>query len=246
MDIKCLIDTIVRTTESYPDTVLSRPGMVYTCINSYKYHFIKKKPEVFMSVDGIMVDGILMCMFIRWLWGYNVRRLSFDMTAIAKDLFPMINENRAPIYFIGDSQEMIDRAVKNFKEFYPDMNIVGYHSGFFISKEDRSSIIREIIALKPLYTIVGMGAVVQEQFVIDLKAAGYNGIAFTCGGYFHQAAVNISYYPSWIDKCNLRWLYRIVKEKNDYKRRRFDITFIFRFVFDTITSKLSSFKRQKF
>lgn len=236
MNIKDLIDNIVRTSASYPDTVLSRPGMIYTCVNPYKYHFVRKNMAVFMAMDGIMVDGILMCRFIRWFWGYNIRRLSFDMTAIAKDLFSMLNGNGVPVYFVGDTQEMIEKAVGNFKESYPDMNIAGYHSGFFTSQEDRNAIIQEIVSLNPSYTIVGMGAVIQEQFAIDLKTAGYEGIVFTCGGYFHQAAVNLNYYPEWIDRLNLRAPYRVLKEKT-YKRLWHYITFISCFVLDTIVSK---------
>lgn len=242
MNICILIDKIHSTSNGYPDIILSDSNKIYTFVNPYKYHFVRKNEEVFLSMDGIMVDGILMCKFIKWFWGYNIPRLSFDMTTIAKDLFPRINNNGSPIYFIGDSQEMIEKAVSRFKESFPQMNVVGFHNGFFKSYEDKMSIINEIISLKPTYTIVGMGAIIQENFAADLKKAGYSGIVFTCGGYFHQAANSLYYYPEWINKLNIRIIYRMIKEKT-YKRVWHVLIFTVLFTYDTILSKCKDTNR---
>ena len=58
----------------------------------------------------------------------------------------------------------------------------------------------------------------QEQFLIKVKRIGYQGIGFTCGGFIHQTSKNeIDYYPAWIDKINLRFIYRMYKEKHTRK-----------------------------
>mgnify|MGYP000060826451 CR=1 FL=1 len=48
---------------------------------------------------------------------------------------------------------------------------------------------------------------------------GYQGIGFTCGGFVHQTAMNrMHYYPNWVDKMNLRFVYRMYKEKHTRTR----------------------------
>lgn len=54
---------------------------------------------------------------------------------------------------------------------------------------------------------------------VRVKNAGYHGIGFTCGEFIHQLAMNkINYYPAWINKYNLRFLYRMYKEPHTRKR----------------------------
>ena len=52
-----------------------------------------------------------------------------------------------------------------------------------------------------------------------VKKMGYQGIGFTCGGFVHQTAMNrMHYYPDWVDKMNLRFVYRMYKEKHTRTR----------------------------
>ena len=40
----------------------------------------------------------------------------------------------------------------------------------------------------------------QENFLLKVKNAGYQGVGFTCGGFIHQTSKNeIDYYPAWVD-----------------------------------------------
>ena len=59
----------------------------------------------------------------------------------------------------------------------------------------------------------------QEKFLLKVKKMGYQGIGFTCGGFVHQTAMNrMHYYPDWVDKMNLRFVYRMYKEKHTRTR----------------------------
>ena len=76
-----------------------------------------------------------------------------------------------------------------------------------------------IVELNPDFLIVGMGALMQEKFLLKVKKMGYQGIGFTCGGFVHQTAMNrMHYYPNWVDKMNLRFVYRMYKEKHTRTR----------------------------
>ena len=76
-----------------------------------------------------------------------------------------------------------------------------------------------IVEASPDFLIVGMGVLMQERFLLKVKDAGFGGIGFTCGGFIHQTAKDeIDYYPGWVDRLNLRFLYRMYKEKHTRKR----------------------------
>ena len=99
------------------------------------------------------------------------------------------------------------------------MKIVGFRNGYFSSEEEMDKVIEQIRELKPDFLIVGMGIVMQETFLVKVKKANVDCIGFTCGGFVHQTAYNeIQYYPKWIDWMNLRFLYRMYKEKHTRKR----------------------------
>lgn len=64
-----------------------------------------------------------------------------------------------------------------------------------------------------------MGILMQERFLLKVKEAGFKGIGFTCGGFIHQTAKNeIDYYPEWVNRMNVRFVYRMYKEPHTRKR----------------------------
>ena len=108
------------------------------------------------------------------------------------------------------------------------------------ANDDSIKAIEIILALKPSIVVVGMGTPRQEQFLVDLKEAGYNGTGYTCGGFFHQTAGKMDYYPNWADKFHLRWLYRIIDEPKLFKRYTVDYSwFLVVFLYDVIKYRIS-------
>jgi N-acetylglucosaminyldiphosphoundecaprenol N-acetyl-beta-D-mannosaminyltransferase len=63
-----------------------------------------------------------------------------------------------------------------------------------------------------------MGTPLQEEFLLEVHLKSETIIGFTCGGFIHQTAKGINYYPKWINKFNLRWLFRIFDEPKLFER----------------------------
>lgn len=213
-----------EATEKDYNNIFNKKGRIYTFLNPYGYNLVRKKVEIFDTIDGIFFDGILLCLFYRIFYGKKISRRSFDMTTVARNLFDRISTTNETIYFIGAREEEIQRTMVKFKEQF-GLNIVGYRNGFFQSPEEREIAIKKIIDTAPDFVIVGMGAIIQDQFIVDLKKSNYTGIAFTCGGFLHQAADNLYYFPEIINKLHLRSIYRLIKEKQT--RKRFKDTIIY-------------------
>lgn len=239
MDNRRFVDTVTESALCYPHITFSRKGAVYTCVNPFSYHIVRRHYDTYAKMDGIYVDGLLMCKLINIMWKKHIPRLSFDMSGMAVDLFERLNNNDETIYFIGSTQNAIEATIKQIKGAYPSMNIVGFRNGYFLDSYERRQEIEKIVEQNPKFVIVGMGSPIQEQFCIDLKEAGFKGIAFTCGGFLHQTANGINYYPKWINQYNLRAFYRLLHEKGLWKRLyNVLIEFPILFTYDTLKTKL--------
>jgi len=189
---------------------------INTFLNPYSYLLARKNKNLFRNFN-IKIDGILLVKILNLFGFKNIKRESFDMTSLAPIVFEDAIKENISIYFIGTKPKVIDEAVKNIKKSYPKLNIVGYRDGY-IKDEERNNVFNNITRLNPDIIICGMGTPLQEQFLVDFQNTGWNGIGYTCGGFLHQVAGDIQYYPQWIDKYNLRWMYRIYDEPVLFKR----------------------------
>lgn len=141
------------------------------------------------------------------------------MTSLAPQLLSYAEQNKKTIYIVASKQEQVEKAVGIFKERYPNLQISGYRNGYFTSDSEMDKEVKYITEINPNFLIVGMGALMQERFLIKAKLNGFQGIGFTCGGFIHQTSKDeIEYYPVWANKLNLRFIYRMYKEKHTRKR----------------------------
>lgn len=214
-----IIEKIVVTEKSTLKEIFERQGQIYTFLNPVSYLLALENKELFGRFDGIFADGSILVFAIRLLYGKRITRRSFDMTSIVPKLFDYVTENDKTIYIVASKQEVVEKAVGIIKKSYPAVKIMGYRNGYFSSEEEMRMEIEHIVELNPDFLIVGMGVLMQEDFLLRVNRNGYLGVGFTCGGFIHQTSKNeINYYPRWVNKMNMRFIYRMYKEKHTRKR----------------------------
>ena len=214
-----LVSKIISTEFFSVDQIFENKGKVYTYLNPVSYLTALENKKLFSQMDGIFADGGLLVKAIKLVYGKQVTRRSFDMTSMAPELFAYAAEHGKTVYIVASKQEQVEEAVEIFRERYPKVKFAGYRNGYFASEEEMAQEARQVTELNPDFLIVGMGAWMQEKFLLKVKHAGYQGIGFTCGGFIHQTSKNeIDYYPAWVDKTNLRFAYRMWKEPHTRKR----------------------------
>lgn len=214
-----LVSKIISTESFSVNQIFENKGKAYTYLNPVSYLTALDNKELFGKMDGIFADGGLLVKAIKLVYGKLVTRRSFDMTSMAPELFSYAEEHGKAIYIVASKQEQVEKAVEIFRERYPKVKFAGYRNGYFASEEEMEQEARQVTELNPDFLIVGMGALMQEKFLLKVKHAGYQGIGFTCGGFIHQTSKNeIDYYPAWVDKTNLRFVYRMWKEPHTRKR----------------------------
>lgn len=214
-----LVKNIVSTETNNLKLLFTQKGKIYTFLNPVSYLTALDNKKLFEQFDGIFADGSILVAAIKTLYGKTVTRRSFDMTSLAPKLLSYAEKEQKSIYIVASQQDQVEKAMKIFKERYPNLIVAGYRNGYFDSEKDMDTEAEKITQINPDFLIVGMGVLMQEKFLLLTKNHGFQGIGFTCGGFIHQTSKNeIDYYPSWADKLNLRFVYRMYKEKHTRKR----------------------------
>jgi len=208
-----------------------------TFLNPFSYVLVRSS-GIRLDDFNIEIDGGLLVQILN-LFGISRKRKSFDMTSMAPIIFNNAIKNNKSVYFVGAKMNVIDLAIKNIQKEFPKLNVLGYHDGY-ISERKKVKILKDINNLNIDYVICGMGTPLQEQFLLSLQASGWSGKGYTCGGFLHQTASQINYYPYWINRLGLRAFYRMYDEPKLVKRYFIDypkaIVIIF---YDLIKYRLS-------
>lgn len=187
-----------------------------TFLNPYYIELLSENTDLYQKFDYICSDGMIPILLNK-VWKHPKSfRISFDMTSLAKELFSYIEQTGESVYFIGSEQTTIEMFVQNIRKTYSKININGYHHGYI--KNVFREMTEVIIQSSPDIVVIGMGAPLQDEFAISLHDRGFKGTIYTCGGFFHQTTKKINYYPEWINKFNLRTLYRLFREPYIFKR----------------------------
>ena len=222
-----LVSCLIRSDERFLRFNSLQKGSIYTFLNPVSYLDAIKHKGLFTQYDGIFADGGLLVKAVKFFYGKTIQRRSFDMTSLAPLLFDYAQDNGKSIAIVASKQESIEQAVKILIAKYPKLSILYFRNGYFNTNEEKMATVHKIVLLEPDFLIVGMGIVKQEDFLLKVKDAGYLGVGFTCGGFIHQIAKDkAEYYPEWIDKHGLRFIYRMYKEPHT-RYRYFKTAFVF-------------------
>lgn len=180
--------------------------------------FFEQRP----STITYFCDGMLMSAFMSRVTGRTIGRVSFDFTSIADHVLGGAEQRGKRVYFVGARQAELELFILKIKTLYPRLIIAGFHNGYFDAAE-AEAIRADICRSEASILIVGLGAGLQEQFEQDVLRAGFEGVAFTCGGFIRQEALaSRQYYPALINRLHLRAFYRMYREPHTIKRYLID------------------------
>ena len=176
--------------------------------------------------DLVLPDGIGVAHVLRQLHDPRAGRFSFDATSLYSPILAALEAAGASLAVVGGRPGVAERAVARMRAAFPGVRYVACHDGY----RDWAELERGILERRPDVVLCGMGAPHQERFMLRLKAAGHAGILISCGGFLDQLALAERYYPAWIDRLELRWLYRLCKEpRRLWRRYTFDYLPFLRF-----------------
>jgi len=168
------------------------------------------------NIDVVACDGIGMIKAARACGLTDIRREAFDFTSQADPVFAWAAKYAKSVGFVGGKQGVAEKAASVIAQKYPGFLNAGCYSGY---AQDPEQARKHFTENQTDLVVCGMGAPLQERFLIQLVSTGWQGVGVTCGGFLDQTTKGAAYFPDWVDRLNIRFLYRLVKEPRRLWRR---------------------------
>ncbi|MGK5110435.1 WecB/TagA/CpsF family glycosyltransferase [Geodermatophilus sp. CPCC 205506] len=157
------------------------------------------------------IDG----MFLRRLVDPTVPRTSADL------VLPLLLESAGAgcrVALIGSTRTNVEAARAAIEAMPSAPAVVLTRDGFeeLVSPE---AMAQDVLDAGAHVVIVGLGAPLQDHYVLGLRASGLTSqVLVTCGGWIDQSS-NVGYYPRFAYTLKINWLIRVLREPRRLWRR---------------------------
>ena len=133
-------------------------------------------------------------------------------------------------YFLGGSEECLERLLANLAKRAPQAEIAGSHHGYLEAGDDEK-IVEEINRLSPDFIWVGMGTPRQQEWIARNADAIHWGCLLAVGFAFDVNAGTKPDAPRWMQALALTWLFRLVSEPRRLWKRYLVYNSVFLYYF---------------
>lgn len=156
--------------------------------------------------DYLGLDGLFLCRLVK----AASCRTSADL------VLPLLLDRTTNlrIALIGSTSETLRTVAEKITTQYGH-DVVLMRNGYDELPEP-GELRRQLVAARVQLAVVGLGAPMQDLYVLDLAMPGL--VATTCGGWLDQFAGG-TYYPAWAYPLRLNWLVRLAREPKRLWRR---------------------------
>jgi N-acetylglucosaminyldiphosphoundecaprenol N-acetyl-beta-D-mannosaminyltransferase len=124
------------------------------------------------------------------------------------------------IYLVGSEPPIAREAAARLARWYPRLDVVGAHHGFFeLDSPHNQRLVEDIVEHRPRIVLVGMGTPKQELWV-DRYADQLGGaVVWTVGALFDYVSGHTPRAPRWLADNGLEWIFRLGIEPQRMWRR---------------------------
>lgn len=183
----------------------------HVVVNVAKIVHMRSDPELSAAVAGcdiINIDGAGIVFGGRML-GYTIPERVAGIDLFHRLLAYSESVGKS-VYFLGARPDVLEVAVANIRAKYPQLNIAGFHHGYFW--DDEAAIVDSIRGSEADLMFVGISSPLKEQFINRWNDKLGVKFAMGVGGTFDVVAGKIRRAPHWMQTLGLEWLYRVIQE----------------------------------
>lgn len=239
-----LLNTIIdvldmtQTVNLVEEYIKSKTPLHLMGVNADKINEVNKNEKMRQIVNScgvINADGASVVMASKFLKKSLPERVAgIDLM---QELVKRSAERKHSIYLLGAKKEIVEKTAEVLRNQYLSINIVGIHDGYF-KDDDWDDISQEIKEKNPDIVFVGITSPLKEYLIEYLQQNGNNCVFMGVGGSFDVISGAISRAPMWMQKMNLEWLFRVMKEPRRLFKRYFvgNVTFIKAVIKEKITA----------
>ena len=173
--------------------------------------------SVLQNSDLLFPDGIgvnIACKILNTPLNENI-----NGTDMLPFLCQMAEKNNFSIFLLGGKPGIPDKVSKNLTQKFKDLDIAGFHDGYFDRTREEGYVIDEINQSKADILLVAFGAPFQEKWISDHKNQLNCKIMMGVGGLFDFFSGNIPRAPKWMREMGLEWIFRLLQEPKRMWRR---------------------------
>ena len=207
MDVASMGETV----EGIRSAVVAKRFTQHVVVNVAKLVNMRTDVQLNKSVrscDIINIDGMGVVLGARFL-GHAVpeRVAGVDLF---HELLAMSCANEFSVFLLGAKDDVVSTAADKVRALYPQLNIAGYHHGYFW--DDEAAMVEKIRASGAQLLFVAITSPKKENFINRWR--DQLGVTFVMGvgGTFDVVAGKVKRAPQWMQQWGLEWLYRVIQE----------------------------------
>jgi N-acetylglucosaminyldiphosphoundecaprenol N-acetyl-beta-D-mannosaminyltransferase len=173
---------------------------------SRKNRFLR---DVYRTSDIVTVDGMAIHYALH-LVGTPVKE-TLSASLMFYPLLELAQERGWRVYLLGAKEPVLQAAVRNLKQRFPSLRIVGARNGYF-DADNPSDVVCCIRKAAPDILLLGMSTPMKERFTAEHLDEMNVPVTLGVGGMFDIAAGVAKFAPRWVRVLCLEWLYRLLQE----------------------------------
>jgi N-acetylglucosaminyldiphosphoundecaprenol N-acetyl-beta-D-mannosaminyltransferase len=172
--------------------------------------------DYLVNSSVVNIDGISVVLALRFL-GYPIKE-RVSCPDLFYELINLALKQKYSIYLIGSKPEIISEAASNLQTRYPELQIVGFETGYYDSNKEKE-IVADIKAKKPKMLFLGMPSPKKEAFAFKYAKELNIPLTLGVGGLFDIEAGLIKRAPFQFQRLGMEWFYRFLQEPARMWRR---------------------------
>ncbi|MCK8071264.1 WecB/TagA/CpsF family glycosyltransferase [Vibrio sp. 1CM23M] len=209
----CPIDsaTMVESVGAIKSRILNELFTQHVVVNVAKIVNMKNDFELSKSVtdcDIINIDGMGV------VWGARMLGHEVPERVAGVDLFHQLNgmaeAEGFPVFFLGATEDVVHRTAEVMQGNHPNLNIAGYHHGYFW--DDEETLVKRVKDSGAKLLFVAITSPKKENFINKWRDELGVDFVMGVGGTFDVVAGKVNRAPKWMQDNGLEWFYRIVQE----------------------------------
>ena len=188
-------------------------------VNADKALQARDEPEIAAILERCEVvnaDGASMVLAAKWLGTPLPERVAgIDLM---QRLCELARDQRYSVYLLGAKTAVVEEVKTCLELRIPGIKIVGLRDGYF-DDQSFAEVAEQIQRLSPNLVFVGITSPKKERVIEFCRDAGARSVFVGVGGSFDVISGAIPRAPRWMQRINLEWLFRMLKEPKRLFRR---------------------------
>jgi len=208
IDILSLHETVDLADKS----MTRRQRCQHVALNVAKFIKMRRQPELWRDVvesDIVGIDGMGI------LWGARLLGSKAHERVAGIDLFKQIlglcEQKRFRPFFLGATDDVLQRMMSNLRGTHPNLQIAGWHNGYFAAKQD-PRIVESIRRSGADCLFLALPTPRKERLLAQYKDEFGVPFIMGVGGSFDVLAGAVTRAPPWMQGAGLEWFYRFYQE----------------------------------